>query len=322
MFSEIYDLQNEFSKGIKRIYDYNYSITKEGSLGNSILFFKQNLVIRHEYMIDYTKYLKEGIIDPMKNFLETQITNGRRYHIEIKEFEREFKYVSDNLEKIKQVYHSSVKATEEAKIQLEQAKNNINISEPNKLKFANKVTTLAKEAHEAEIKYIDYISEANTFRDKYTEGINKILDEFQSMEEKYIDNTKEYLKKYFEFEFNKIQNLSKDYERKLYSIETINSQDDIKEFIEKNATNLPLPFKFEFIPYSSEVQTKISDQSPNSLEIINNVKHFISSNFYTEVPEATPDPQEAKVMSEILNTINNSWEGKLNEEEKKLVTII
>ena len=38
------------------------------------------------------------------------------------------------------------------------------------------------------------------FRNKYTEGSKKILDEFQTMEEKYIEFTKESFRKYFEYQ--------------------------------------------------------------------------------------------------------------------------
>jgi hypothetical protein len=221
-----------------------------------------------------------------------------------------------------QTYHSYARATEEAKIKFEQAKNNINIAEANRAKFANRVSTLAKEARESESKYIDKISRANSFRDRYIDGIKNILDEFQVMEEKYIENTKEYLRKYFEYEFILIKNLSSDYERKINKVETINSQSDIREFIDKNATNVPPPFKFEFIPYSSEVEIKVSDQIPNSLELINNVKNFIASTFCNEIPEAIPDAQEAKNMSDILSVINNAWEGKLHEDERKLVKLL
>lgn len=319
MFSEKYDYEYELAKGIKRTYDYNFMITNEGTLASGLLFFKQDLLKQYNHTMDYVNSLKEGIIDPMKSFLENQVTNGRKYHIEIKELERDFKYVCDNLEKSKLRYHSYAKVAEDAKLQSEVARSNPNLSNDQKNKFANKVQLSLKDAKEAERVYIDNISTANNFRNKYTEGSKKILDEFQVMEEKYIEFTRECIRKYFEYHFILIKNLSSDYERKIKSIETINTQADIKDFIEKNATNLPPPYKFEFIPYTCDVQTKSYEQTPYPIEIINNVKKFIAKTFFSELPEAEPDPQEARTNSEIQSIINSAWEGKLQDDEKKTV---
>lgn len=57
------------------------------------------------------------------------------------------------------------------------------------------------------------------------------------------------------------------------------------------------------------------------LEIINNVKNFISKTFFSEIPEAELDAHEAKYNQEIQNILNLAWEGKLQEEEKKQVKI-
>jgi len=94
---------------------------------------------------------------------------------------------------------------------------------------------------------------------------------------------------------------------------------EIEEFIDKNATNLPPPYKFEFIPYCSEVQTKHFEHTPNSIEIINNVKTFISNQFCTEIPEVELDHHDIKTYAEIQEILNSAWEGKLSEEERKSV---
>lgn len=320
MFSEKYDYELELAKGIKRVYDYNYVITNEGTLAVGLSNLKGDLIKQYTYTLEYTNNLREEIIEPMKGFLEAQVTNGRKYHIEIKELEREFKYVCDNLDKSKLRYHSYAKVAEEAKLHSEIAKSNVNLSNDSKNKFMNKVQLSLKEAKDAERVYIDNINTANLFRDRYTEGTKKILDEFQSMEEKYIDFTKECLRKYFEFQFILIKNLSSEYERKIKNVESINTQADIKDFIEKNATNLPPPYKFEFIPYTSDVQTKNYEQTPYPLEIINNVKNFISKTFFSEIPESELDPQETKNNAEIQMIVNLAWEGRLGEEDKKTVT--
>jgi len=322
IFSEKYDYENELSKGLKRLYDYNYKITNEGTVSTGLSVFRNELLLEFNHKTEYLTNIKEGLIEPLRMFLETQITNGRKYYIEIKELEREFKSVCDNLEKSKLRYHSYAKMAEEAKLQSEVAKGNQNLSNDQKNKFMIKVQQSLKEAKEAEKVYIDNINVSNSNREKYTEVAKKILDEFQILEEKYIDCIKDMLRKFFEFQFIFIKNLSAGYENKIKTVETINTTADIKEFIDKNSTNLLPPYKFEFIPYTSDVQTKIYEQSSYPIEIINNVKNFISKAFVSELPETEPDQQQAKDNLEIQGIINAAWEGKLVDEEKKKVSII
>ena len=216
---------------------------------------------QYECLSDYTKSLKEEILEPLKVFLENQVTKGRKYHIEIKELEREFKNVQDQLEKTKQRFHIFAKNAEDAKLQSEISKNNLNLSNDHKNKFLNKALLNLKEAKDAEKIYIDNLNYANNYRDKYIEGVKKIIDEFQKMEEKYIDFTKEALKKYFNFNLALFKNKEKENEKRLNLTEAINTTEDIKMFIEKNSTNSLPPYKFEFVPYTSEVQSRHYEQA-------------------------------------------------------------
>jgi hypothetical protein len=223
--------------------------------------FRGDLLNHYQSSLDFTNNLKDGIIDPLRTFLETQVTNSRRYNIEIKELETEYRSVYDRLEKSKIRFHSYAKIAEDAKLQSEISKNNANLSNDQKSKFINKAHTCIKEAKEAEKIYIDTLNFANSFRERYLEGTKKVLDEFQAMEEKLIEFTKECLKKYFEYQFIWIKVINTEYEKKIKSVESVNTSFDIKDFIEKNSTNIFPPYKFEFVPYTSDCQTKHYDQA-------------------------------------------------------------
>lgn len=67
-------------------------------------------------------------------------------------------------------------------------------------------------------------------------------------------------------------------------METINIQSDIRNFIEKNATNALPPYKFEFIPYMSE-ETIIENKSYPK-DVVDKVKSFMSNVFFVEPPES------------------------------------
>jgi hypothetical protein len=75
-------------------------------------------------------------------------------------------------------------------------------------------------------------------------------------------------------------------------MENINVQYDIREFIENNSTNDIPPYKFEFIPYISEIESKnTSANNGNSIQnsipkvTLDNVKNFISNVFFSSIPE-------------------------------------
>jgi hypothetical protein len=88
MFSENYDYQLELANGLKRIFDYNFVITSEGTLASGLSVLKHDLLTQHNHSLEYAQSLKENIIDPMRVFLENQVCQGRRYFIEIKELEK------------------------------------------------------------------------------------------------------------------------------------------------------------------------------------------------------------------------------------------
>ena len=65
------------------------------------------------------------------------------------------------------------------------------------------------------------------------------------------------------------------------SMESINVSADIKTFINKNSTNMLPPYKFEFIPYTSDLKNNVSYPK----DLLTNVKNFFSNVFFSEQPE-------------------------------------
>lgn len=72
-------------------------------------------------------------------------------------------------------------------------------------------------------------------------------------------------------------------------MENINIQSDIRNFIEKNSTSALPPYKFEFVPYVSEFESKLNKNENYTKvprDIQENIKQFISNVFYSEPPQA------------------------------------
>lgn len=251
--------------------------------------------------------------------MDLQIKRSSGHNYKMIDWENKYKDELNRLEKIKIEFHSFVKLAEDSKLQHETAKANTDLSNSHKNKFHTKLNETLVEAKKAEKIYLDILTETNIFREDYIKETKKILDDFQEMETDCIEFVKNILASYYEIQNQLYERLNGEFENKKKSIEEVNPVNDIKEFISENSTNSLPPFKFDFIPYNSELQTRPIEYQGSSIEIINNVKDFIFKSFINEVPEAEPDQQDIKNMTYVDDVLNCAWEGKINDDDKKNV---
>lgn len=73
---------------------------------------------------------------------------------------------------------------------------------------------LLKEAKESERAYISSLNSANNVRDIFLEGTKRILQEFQTLEEKYIEFVKDLMRKYVVYQVSNVRNLQYDIDKK------------------------------------------------------------------------------------------------------------
>jgi len=285
----------------------------------SLKILKSDIYNKYSITNDFSNALKDKIIDPFRSFIDNQVKRSSQHNYRIGDYEMKYKDHISKLERTKIDFHSLVKIVEDSKMQYETAKNNPELSNSQKNKFNNKVNESFAEAKKSEKIYLDFLNEANNFREEYIKEIKKILDDFQQMELDCIEYVKSILGNYYEFQAQFYEKLNIDYVKKKQSIEDILSHNDIKEFITVNSTNSLPPFKFDYIPYNSELQTRPIDYQPGNIEIASNVKNYIFKSFLSEMPEPEPDPQDLNIMREVDNILNCAWEGKINDEDKKSV---
>lgn len=254
--------------------------------------------------------------------MDIQAKRSSMHNYKMIEWENKYKDEINKLEKIKIDFHSFVKISEESKLQAEIARANPELNTNHKNRFVTKSNETLVEAKKCEKIYVEILNEANIFREEYIKEVKKILDDFQQMELDCIDFVKNILASYYEIQSQLYDRLNGDFERKKKSIDEVNGALDIKEFISENSTNTLPPFKFDFIPFNSELQTKPIEYQGASIEIVNNVKKFIFNTFINEIPEAPepePDQQDGKNMTYVDDILNCAWEGKINDDDKKNV---
>jgi len=214
MFNKKYEYEVEYAKGMKKIYDMNYAVTKMPSLLNGIITFKNDLYNHYEYTMEFGKNLQDEIIKPLENFLVDQNNQGKNFNNEARRIEKEFRSCVERLEKSRVKFHTCAKMAEDAKIQSEMAKLNSNLGSDQKTKLELKSQNMLKEAKENERIYINSISIANDIREEYIETMKKMMNEFQKLEENLIDMIKDSLRKYIIYQVALLRNLQYDIEKK------------------------------------------------------------------------------------------------------------
>ncbi len=83
-----------------------------------------------------------------------------------------------------------------------------------KSQLSNKAQNALKEAKESEKAYILSLNYANNIRDIFIDATKRILSDFQSLEEKYVEFLKDSLRKYTIFQVSLVRNLQYDIDKK------------------------------------------------------------------------------------------------------------
>lgn len=263
-------LDQEYAKGIKKIYDSNYSLTYEGSLGDGLKNFRNYIFNLYEHYSEHSNILKKEIIDPCKKLLDDQNATGKKIYNDLKRFEKDYKDGMVNLEKSKSKFLTAARNAEVKILDSELAKISY-ISQIEKDSFQSKSTITLKEAKDAEKQYIAALNHANLVRSNYNEGSKFVLNSFQHLEEEFIEFTKNILYKFYVFSNMMNKNCLYETEVAYQQIEKISMRNDINMFIEMNQTFSVPPGQIEYVPYSIYLQSKPYEELNYPPDVIYNV---------------------------------------------------
>ena len=132
----------------------------------------------------------------------------------------------------------------------------------------------------------------------------------QYMEEQLAECVKDSLRKYILYLMAFIRNIQYDSDNTSQKYDDIDINKDIKNFINQNSTNDLAPFKYEFIPYSSNIGKRYKNV-PNS--IIKDIRNFISTIFNNDIElqsysslSNNKKSVDIKEMAEFIFRINNN----------------
>ena len=308
IFSEIYSSQLTFANELKRLSEYikNNPITVFESLNEGILSFQNDLLNQHDYLIESLANIKVEILDPLKELKEKISKRLYENLSEMNQSEKNYNNYLSQFESTKIKFHKSVKEAEESKLNIEILKKS-NISKDKLIEELKKQEIKAlnslKFAKEKENNYISLITDINKIQEEYIETKKKNLNELQDMEESIGLAIKDSLRKYIIYEVSYIKNFQYDINKKATIMENINIIKDISLFIHKNTSQEIPPFKYDYIPYLSDLN-KSKNNSNIDKGIIDEINNFISNNFTSD---------EAKEIIILKNKINLEIESIAEE---------
>ena len=286
IFSEIYSSQLTFANELKRLSEYikNNPITVFESLNEGILSFQNDLLNQHDYLIESLANIKVEILDPLKELKEKISKRLYENLSETNQSEKNYNNYLSQFESTKIKFHKSVKEVEESKLNIEILKKS-NISKDKLIEELKKQEIKAlnslKFAKEKENNYISLITDINKIQEEYIETKKKNLNELQDMEESIGLAIKDSLRKYIIYEVSYIKNFQYDINKKATIMENINIIKDISLFIHKNTSQEIPPFKYDYIPYLSDL-SKSKNNSNIDKGIIDEINNFISNNFTSD----------------------------------------
>ena len=314
IFNTLHSSMESFSDKLKDLYNnFDYEITLHKSLYEGVQYFKEDFLNLNNYLIDFTLGIKNEIIKPINNIQSILLNKYLTYKEGIIKIEEEYEENIKELENNKNIFYKTVQDVEDYKINFEYEKQNINeLSSEYKKEQEEKIIELLKIAKENQKSYVLSINKANIYQKNYIEKKKNYLNNMQYMEEELGECIKDSLRKFMLYLMAFIRNIQYDSENTSKKYDEIDINKDIKNFIEQNSTNDIIPFKYEFIPYTSNIGKKYKNLSNM---IIKDIKNFISTIFNNDIEIQNISPiskVDIKDLAEFIFRINNN---KYNDKE-------
>ena len=324
IFNALYISCESFSSSLKDLYNnYDYEISTHKSLYEVILFFKEDFINCYNYIFDFMLGIKNEILTPLEKTREELLNKYLKYKEALSNIEEDYEEYISNLNTSKTEFYNAVKDVEDFKINMENEKYNYNeTSNKYKKEEDEKINQLLKIAKENQKKYVMNINKINSVQNDYIEKKKNYLNTMQYMEEYISESIKDSLRKFVLYKMALIRNFQYDSENISKKFDEININKDINDFISQNSTNDLVPFKYEFVPYSSNFTKKY--RYVLNTKIVKDVCDFISTIFNNDtqmqnIQMNNKNVMDAKKIAEYIFRINNiNYNGKEQIYNKKI----
>ena len=355
IISQKNDIEYEYSESLKYLYNqfviqfdhptnqtYSNNINNDNSLNITINHLINSLKNESELFANHSQDILENVIKPLEGFIMNQCELCHELIDLMENYEKEFKFVNQQMEQKQINFHHGAKSVETAINKLELVKNRINNKnkkeelddsfnndkhifsledEDSENEMIEKLNEMVQKnssmAIQLQKEYQDYIIKANNEREKYIKLSEHIYDKVQNLDEEFIKMMKNQIKLIIDKDINLIENIKKEKIILLDYTNKINHEHDINIFINSKINKFSLPKQFEYVDYNPDVILRNrkgfseSSQHEISLKILENLKQIFK---YKK-------PSTSEIEEENLNFVNDSvndiWDGN-NYNKKKL----
>ena len=331
MIKEINRSYKIFSENIKNILDMNLSITTNESLSVGIENFRNFLLFNHNFLEKYISSIISEAINPLNTLQETLLKKLNNNYKETINAEKNYESYINQIDFTRNKFHSRAKQVENKLLDLEMIKNNNkdnNIEEQreqnNMDKLEEEVNNFIGFAKDSEKIYLSYIKYTNRIQDEFIEIKKRNLNEIQSLEIELGEKIKLCLNKYYTLQLNYFKNIISEIEKNIISLEKIDINNDIQLYIKNNKTNGIPPFKFDYVPYISNLDRQnIFNDDENIKKINTKIKEEMKKIFPEEKDISALKTKTDKDIENFINSILNGEKENViyaNEENLKIIS--
>ena len=268
IFNKLFSLIQELSNGLKNISEYPFSFDNNSTFGKGMNNFIDLIVKESEIFYQFSEKI-EKMLSIINDTMTTAVYMARDNVKERAKKLNEFIVSLNENENYKLDYYNKVRNALKFKLKLDE-KNKKDLDE---LKTLISLAKNARESYKNNIKY------CNTKRIEYISAISTGLYTFEDKEKLIINNSKSLIIDYLNSKINLFQNQINSLKEKIeLNFNSINSELDMKNFVNENNSLGSQPIEISFIEYSIDFNIEsINAQDRNRKVTI--LKDFLYNTF-------------------------------------------
>ena len=322
IFITFINMEKEYSKNLDILYkDYNDKIKEEFLLEKSFIQLIQNFKEQSKFHKNHIDFISKYLINPLKEILDQQKSLFQLFTDNTKNLEI-LEKSKNNLISKEEKYHNICADLTNYLISNDSNFINNNSSFSNDKSLLHKRQKLINKINENKKEYISALYESNVDLDQYNIKATEIMNELENRYDTIIDLLKWSLINYANNKIsicNKINNLYKTILQEYFT--NIDVNEEIMNFIIKNATKEFPSYKFEFIPYKlNTININLFKENERKNNVnqcnkkINLIKKFFSENKLID----NIFPKEINKDNNNISVVSCSIKKLINFEKKAI----
>ncbi|CAG9321953.1 unnamed protein product [Blepharisma stoltei] len=295
--------EESYARGLERLGNHPYFVTSQGTLSHAISAMKNDNLNKAMQAKILAESITNDLVEPFKELLRNQGNTLKKASAEGKKLEKDKAMLKERVEKSKGRYVRACMECEQLTILLEQP-----IPQVKREKLVQRLILSKKEVEDSMKQNIEAVNAYNSYQTRYCDMMAMILEIYQKQEEQRLEAMKDSLRKLVVYETSCLRNLQYDIDNLAHSMESVNIQADINQFIDENTSNNPKMILLEFEPYQGT--------HPSFKEVKHNAPIVTIPHSITTSDSQALNALQDVYKSEISNILQKTWNAEnLSPEE-------